>query len=371
MNADKPARENADRPACADIGEQADVWAARRGDRERWTEADEAELRAWLAASPRHRRAFERAAAASAAMDALAGRIRAGALPADQLERVLGGARQAGPRPDPPRRRWAGRLTVAAAAALIGAVGALVVLTQSDARETQWVVHRTDIGRMQSVNLPDGSRLDLDAATRIRYAFCDSSRRVQLTAGRSAFTVDHDPGRPFTVTVPDGRAVRVTGTVFSVALQPRDDRRDAPAALEVTVAEGSVEARSASADPADPAAPGARSDAAVARLTAGQRITWLADQAEPAVQTVRPADFAAWRDGRLVYRNEPLANVVADLDRYFRGEIRLTDPALADEVVSGSFEVRNLAATLRAFELTMPVEVDQPGPQVITISPAR
>jgi len=327
------------------------VWAARRADRESWTDADEADFQAWLSTSPRHRRAFERAAAASSTMDALAAQIRAGELPAE-----------------PPRRRWAGPLAVAAAVVLIGTVGAMVVLTQPDTREIQWVEHRTGVGQMQTADLPDGSRVDLDAATTLRFAFSDSARRVQLTAGRAVFTVDHDPQRPFTVTIPDGRTVRVTGTVFSVALQPRSDQPDAPAVLQVTVAEGSVEVRPASSNPAPDAD---AADAPVIRLTAGRRLRWAPDRAEPVVEAARPADFAAWRDGRLVYRNEPLAHVVADLSRYFRGEIRLTDPALADEVVSGSFEIRNLAATLRAFELTMPVKVEQPIPQVITISPAR
>jgi len=340
------------------------VWAARRGDRESWTDADEADFQAWLSTSPRHRRAFERAAAASSAMDALATRLRAGTLPADQIERVLGRSRRA----DPPRRRWAGPLAVAAAVVLIGAVGAMVVLTQPDTREIQWVAHRTATGELLHADLPDGSRVDLDAATTLRFAFSDSARRVQLTAGRAVFTVDHDPQRPLTVTVPDGRAVRVTGTIFSVALQPQDDQPDAPAVLQVTVAEGSVEVRPASSNPAPDAD---AADAPVVRLTAGRRLRWARDRAEPVVEAARPADFAAWRDGRLVYRNEPLAHVVADLSRYFRGEIRLTDPALADEVVSGSFEIRNLAATLRAFELTMPVKVNQPAPQVITIAPAR
>jgi len=356
VQTDEQSRSESEGAIDDDVATQAATWVARRADGDRWTASDEAALRDWLDRSPRHQLEYERAEAALRMLGD------ANVFPEGEVERVLAEAR--GTRT---RSAWRGG-AVAAAVALVmaGVIGAAVTwYPASRPADAAWAAqHRTGIGERQRVELIDGSRVDLDAGTVLRCAFTDSARDIELTAGRALFDVEHDATRPFTVVIPDGRAVRVTGTTFSVTVRPVDDDHDGPVCLEVVVAEGSVML----VDAATPAAVDVSAEPSI-RLTTGQRLDWRPDADAPTIKPFDPAEFAAWRDGRLVYRDEPLAHIVVDLNRYFRGEIRLADPSLGELTVPGTFRVDNLSAVFRALEQTLPVEVRQPLPEVVTIAP--
>jgi transmembrane sensor len=83
-------------------------------------------------------------------------------------------------------------------------------------------------------------------------------------------------------------------------------------------------------------------------LTAGQQlIVQHSGSAEP-VRAVDTARALAWSQGRLVFENDTLADVVSEFNRYNRTQIRITDEGLATRRVSGIFEATD-AETLLAF----------------------
>ena len=64
-----------------------------------------------------------------------------------------------------------------------------------------------------------------------------------------------------------------------------------------------------------------------------------------------------WRRGRLIFDGRPLGSVVAEMDRYRRGKIVITDHALEDLPVTGSFDTSDTDALLDAVAEALPVQV--------------
>src|SRR3546814_13438728 len=77
--------------------------------------------------------------------------------------------------------------------------------------------YATHIGERQLAVLDDGSRVSLDAVTKVKVRMKDEARQVELLEGRAKFDVAKDPLRPFTVAAGDKLVVDV-GTSFSVEL---------------------------------------------------------------------------------------------------------------------------------------------------------
>lgn len=74
-------------------------------------------------------------------------------------------------------------------------------------------------GQHFDVELPDGSALELGAATQAQVRLYRDHREVTLRDGQAMFTVSHDPAKPFDVLAGMVR-VRVVGTRFSVRHAP-------------------------------------------------------------------------------------------------------------------------------------------------------
>ncbi len=229
------------------------------------------------------------------------------------------------------RRAFVGVGAVAAAAAL-----AVVIAPQLAGQDTT-TTYVTARGERRTVTLADGSRVDLNAATHMTVTLGRRARAVTLTEGQAIFDVTHDTARPFTVAVGD-RFVRVVGTQFDV--RRRDGR------LSVTVARGAVEVR-----------PTEGIVGRAFRLRPGQRLEHEEGLVGVRVAAAEPAEVFGWRTGRLVYRGQPLSEVVADLNQQFATPIRIDDVALAATPVSGVLILDDQDAVVRRLALLAPIRV--------------
>lgn len=181
--------------------------------------------------------------------------------------------------------------------------------------------HTASAGLPQQVTLADGSTLllDADAAVQVRYGM--ERREITLLRGRVFATVQPDAARPFRVQA-EGVTAQALGTAYSVAAYRN---------VAVAVQHGRVAVL--------------RHDEPVATLTAGEGVVLEGDgiTARPALA----ADFA-WTENRLVFADRPLAEVMAELDRYWPGVIWVRDAALAGLRVSGSYRLDDPPAVVAA-----------------------
>ncbi|OJW73701.1 MAG: hypothetical protein BGO57_14915 [Sphingomonadales bacterium 63-6] len=259
------------------LREHAQYWIARLATKDiSATELDA--LETWLTADPRHAYAFSRERALWQDLDAVADVL---AEPSPALPFMRSILRQG-----VMRRRILRAAPVALAASLMAALlgPSLVLDLRAD--------HRTDVGEVRSVTLPDGTTAMLDSATAISVAFDGDRRVVHLLAGRAWFNVHHE-GRPFYVEAHGGET-RDIGTAFEVRRNSR--------AVEVGVTQGAVSVR----------APGGINGPT---LHAGERVRYT-DDGLHRLSTLPSADLASWRKGELLFDKQPVKAVITEIARY-------------------------------------------------------
>jgi transmembrane sensor len=205
---------------------------------------------------------------------------------------------------------------------LVAATLAVVLILLATLLQPQ--AYETKVGAQQIVRLEDGSILRLNTASRVEVRFDRRERRLVLKRGQAFFEVAHDAARPFIVAAGDTR-VRALGTKFDV--------RRMEGEVQVTLAEGRVE---------------------VARPKRGQAWTLAPNQSitlNGAPPAPRPADAAqatSWTTGRLRFRDTPLAEAVAEVNRYTTTKITLDAGPIANERVSGVFDTGDTKAFVSA-----------------------
>jgi transmembrane sensor len=238
------------------------------------------------------------------------------------------------------KKAWlvAGGLAAAAAVALaVMPFSGLAPATQSFA---------TGKGEHRMLKLADGSTVELNAGSQLSVTLGRHDRHVAMSEGEAVFDVAADKARPFLIDVGD-RTVRVVGTRFDV-------RRRA-GQLSVSVERGLVEV-----NPAD----GATGHGF--RLRPGQRLDHVEGAVDVELSAVDPAQVASWRTGRLIYRDRPLSEVVADLNQQFAKPIAIEDASLAQTRVSGVLVVDDQAAVIRRLALLAPIKA-LPSPQGVLL----
>lgn len=206
--------------------------------------------------------------------------------------------------------------------------------------------HFTGKGERKSVSLEDGTRVDLDADTALALDFSPAARTVRLLRGRASFDVARDAARPFRVLAAEG-SVTALGTRFTV--------HEWAGAATVSVEESSVSVEAPT-----------RAKAVVA---AGAHVTFD----EKGLGDVRPFDAeaeTAWRRGKLIFEDRPLAQVVADVNRYRAGRIEVMDKKLLSMRVSGVFDVGAPDRALEAIRQTLPVRVVSLTSYLVLLLPA-
>jgi transmembrane sensor len=235
------------------------------------------------------------------------------------------------------RSRTLRRTTTFAFGALAAsaATAAVLLTLQPSSQPGAAQAYATGVGQMSTVRLEDGSVVELNARTKLTVAYEAHARRVTLEDGEAAFDVAHDAGRPFLITAGD-RTVRVVGTRFDV--------RRRQGQLSVTVDRGVVEVR-----------PTTQGAGQAYRLHAGQKLTHREGAVATDLSLANAAEALSWREGKLVFQDRPLREVVAELNLHLARPMRLEDPALGARRVSGVVMLDDEAAVLRRMALLAPV----------------
>lgn len=288
--------------------EEAAGWVARLQSSDA-TAADRDAFAAWCARDPKNAEAYHD-------LSSLWGELKEAPVQKGRL-RKLRAARHA--------RRVAGLLLLAVAGLGVSQSG-WVDRLQAD--------HSTGVGEVRRVALPDGSWAVLNTDTALRLRFDGSRRRVDLLRGEAYFEVAPMPARPFSVA---GEALEATALGTRFAMQLSQGGRGPDVAVE----EGRVAVRSGEAQ---------------VELRAGDEAR-LGSDGRLALSRPDVAEQTAWKDGKLVFSDRPLAEVLATLGRYRSGRILVLDERAARRRISGVFDVSDTDEALATLEASLPVSV--------------
>jgi transmembrane sensor len=269
------------------------------------TKADLEALRRWRDTSPEHAAALAHAGRLWRGIEAASATLvstGAVSLPAAVPARALAS-----------RRAFLGVGAAAAAAAGVMIVQPPFSLWPSLAE--LGADYRTSTGERRRVNVADSVSIEMNTQTSIAMHPVDAAPAIELIAGEVVVTVAPS-GPPFVVVAGNGRITARHGTF---------DLNRNGTAVSLTCIEGEV---------------GLQCEGRTLTLRPGTQISYDASGSGD-VGTADPARIA-WRDGMLVFHDTPLAQVIAEVNRYRAGRVILMDAALGRRTVTARFELDRL-----------------------------
>jgi transmembrane sensor len=274
------------------------------------------DLDRWQNQSPAHKTAYEEALRRWHALGA-----------------VMPGLRTRFDEPKPALRKIRSRGVLCIVALVMTATAALMWQLQ---RPTFDQTFRTGTAQIARVSLPDGSRIDVNAQSHLQVSLYRHRRVVELTGGEARFEVTPEASKPFQVNTRAG-LVKVIGTIFTVS--DRGDR------VRVEVEEGRVRflgrGKNNSVD-----------------VTRGERL--LAQENTPIrIEPYNASGDAEWRDGWLVFDNEPLADALLAINPYRKSPIHLADDKAGLLRLTGRFRAGDSQSLLAALPKILPITVSE------------
>jgi len=190
-------------------------------------------------------------------------------------------------------------------------------------------------------DLPDGSRCWLNNGSRIKFpaVFNDKIREVSLS-GEGYFEVKTDADRPFIVKTQNFE-VKALGTAFNVFSYSDDSN------IEVTLESGEVGIDCLYTN-------GRRTR--LADLKPDQQLVISKDKNTKLVRQVDSHKYNSWTEGKLVFRNDNMAEVVRRLSRWYNVDIILADDKLYEYSYRATFQNEDLNEVLKYLVLTSPID---------------
>ncbi len=196
-------------------------------------------------------------------------------------------------------------------------------------------------GQLTEVNLPDGSHAWINSDTRLSFSTNIRDRRRQVVLdGEAYFRIQKDQ-RPFVVSTKYGE-ITVLGTSFNVHAYDSGE-------FQATLVEGSIRYTD-------------RSGQRQVLLSPGQQLSFSEDNGIR-VNEVKTVQYTSWKDGVLIFRKEPLKDVVRRLERHFDVNIELEDPLLENIRFTGNIEHESLLDVIEYINKTKPIQYTYNGKQ--------
>lgn len=316
--------------AQAEIDRVASTWLIRI-EEDGLDQEGERDFQRWIASDPRHKSTYDAMRATWSDISGLQGLA---ALAPTAMGVDLPSTRQM-------PARWRRIAGLAVAASLIAGLLIFRVMPRDSS-------YRTDLAETRIVTLPDGSSVTLGARSSITVAYKAGERRVILSSGEALFDVRHDAHRPFLVDA-GSSLIRDLGTKFDV------NRTEG--SVRVGVIEGRVQVSRTDVVATPPVTVGGGQGVQILQSTTADT---TGNAAHPAPILVTPQQAAgAWRDGRLVFDNVRLADLSADVNRYYAPGVSLGSAAVGDLRVTAAFKTSEIPAFMDALDETLPVRSER------------
>lgn len=199
-------------------------------------------------------------------------------------------------------------------------------------------------GRTSQVTLTDGTRVFLNAGSRLVYpeVFAGSTREVMLS-GEAFFDVKVDTKSPFIVQTSDLR-IRVLGTRFNLSAYPSDNF------VEAVLTSGKISL--------------ARNDAGFfdkpVELVPGQLASFNRKTMETSIRIVDTDNYTLWTEGVVKFESTHLNRILKRLERYYNVNFQFMDPMLGTLRISGKLELDDeLSETLERVALAAKVRIEK------------
>lgn len=179
-------------------------------------------------------------------------------------------------------------------------------------------------GQRAELTLPDGSKVWLNANSRLSYPSSFQKERRVTLSGEGYFTVAPNKEMPFIVST-SALDIKALGTEFNVRGYPDSE------SVEVYLNKGIVKTYF----------PDAESEGKI--ISPGQCIIQSGDKME---LTDADPDILCWREGLYVFKKQKLGYILKQLELYYDVEILVKRPEILDYEYVGKFRQRDGILTI-------------------------
>ncbi|SHF42112.1 FecR family protein [Mariniphaga anaerophila] len=204
-----------------------------------------------------------------------------------------------------------------------------------------WHTLEIPAGMRSEFYLPDSTKVYLNSKTSLSYPLTFSSdiREVKLS-GEAYFEVSKNKKVPFIVNT--GKInIEVTGTEFIASNYPHEQL------TEIVLIEGGINLFKGNY---------LTSKKEITRLCPGEKALYENNKKKLIVDKVNSDKYIAWKNGILMFRDDPMPEVVRRLNRWFNVDIQLQGAELRDWTYTATFEDESLVQILELLKLSAPID---------------
>ncbi len=222
----------------------------------------------------------------------------------------------------------------------------------------------TPKGSNSVIILPDGSKITLNAQSKLRYPekFSNDSREVYLE-GEAFFEITKDTKRQFNVKTPE-ILVKVFGTSFNIKNYPDEN------IVETTLVEGSISLYKTNEQ--------GKATGKEIKMEPDQQVILYKPKVEnePVISNNEKADqpvknlkpklmlakkidtkrYVSWKDGELIIKSEPLEKLAHTLERRYDVKIHFEEEKLKEYRFTGTIKNETIEQVMSAIKLASSID---------------
>lgn len=234
--------------------------------------------------------------------------------------------------------------------------------SKSTIDESLTVEDSISVERIQTIELEDGSFVELNHGAEIRVEYSENERLVRLLNGEANFDIEEDVNRPFVVSVSDMR-FRALGTIFNL-------RYDATV-IDLIVTEGRVEVAQAGPEEksiyeSEKAAVVESSQMAIVPIGTGTaEIEILSLKDEHINEKLK------WIPEVIDFNQQNLVTIISEFNRRNRVQMTTSDEALSELKLTSVFWSDNVEGFVRLLESNFNVNARWSGEYEIELTLAN
>jgi len=231
-------------------------------------------------------------------------------------------------------------------------VGSVWLLSAKYMKHDQAIVAYNEtvaaFGTYSRIDLPDGSKVWLNSGSSLRYParFNENERHVFLT-GEAYFEVHSDKSSPFLVNTPYF-SVKATGTRFNVMANAKSRTPS------VTLVEGKVDVNRLK---------NGKEEVLLSQMKPNQHLVFDTLSGRVVVENEDPYKYFAWKDGKLVFRNDNISEVARRISLQYNVDIEIKGNEIKQYRYRATFENEPLDELLRLLKLSSPIDYTEIQPK--------
>ena len=196
----------------------------------------------------------------------------------------------------------------------------------------------TESGQRSKVVLPDSSIVWLNSSTTLSYNYSFKDKRIIFLNGQAFFQVTRNENRPFLVQCGDIK-IKVLGTKFDVNGYPENDK------ISVVLESGSVLLSQGQGT-------------LNYKLTPGEEADYDICKKDISIHDTDVKKYTSWKDGKLIFRNDPMKLVLKKLERWYNIKIEVKDSEVYNTIFTGTINNESYQQIFKLIEYSCSVNCD-------------